>query len=170
MSVALPAAKPAILRVGLAGLVTAAALALASCAAPPASLPGLEGTRWELAVVTSMDDAQPPLKPAAAARYTIEFAAEGRLQLQLDCNLGRGTWQASPAPDATPARRSGSLVLGPIASTRAACPPGSLEPRLLALLPFVRSYVIERGQLHLALQADGGILSWNPAAAPAAAR
>lgn len=141
------------------------ALALSGCAAAPpdATLLQLEGRRWELAQITSMDDAQAPLKPPDPRRYWIELGSGGQLQLGLDCNQGRASWQSQPAPDSKPQRRSGSLTLGPIASTRAACPPGSLAPRLSALLPHVRSYVIERGQLHLALMADGGILSWNPA-------
>lgn len=118
---------------------------------------------------TSMDESQPPLQPSEAGRYWLEFTADGRLMLGLDCNKGRSSWQSQPSPDSIPARRAGSLSLGPIAATRMACPPGSLEPKLSSLLPFVRSYVIERGQLHLALMADGGILSWNPAAVPAVA-
>jgi hypothetical protein len=43
-----------------------------------------------------------------------------------------------------------------------ACPAGSLEPRLSALFPYVRSFVIENGTLHLSLMADGGIVSWDP--------
>lgn len=140
---------------------------LTDCAAPPiptTTLPGLEGTRWQLAVVTSMDDSQPPLRPADPPRYTIEFATDGRLLVQLDCNRGHATWKAEPAPDASAKRRSGSLQFGPLATTRMACPPGSLEPRLAAMLSYVRSFVIEDGQLHLWLMADGGILSWNPVA------
>lgn len=110
-----------------------------------------------------MDDSQAPLRPTDPARYTLDFAADGRLLLRLDCNIGRTTWRAAPAPGSGPERRSGSLGFGPIATTRVACPPGSIEPRLVAMLPYVRSFVIERGQLHLALQADGGILSWKPA-------
>lgn len=144
------------------------ALILAGCATPPPApaahrSTGLEGTRWEFAVFSSMDDAQPPLRPADPTRYALDFAVDGRLMLRLDCNSGRTTWQAVPAPDSGLARRSGSLSFGPIATTRMACPPGSLEPRLTAVLPYVRSFVIEHGQLHLALQADGGILSWNHA-------
>lgn len=116
-----------------------------------------------------MDDAQLPLRPSDPTRYTLEFATDG-VRLRLDCNSGRTTWTAVPAPDSGPARRSGSLGFGPIATTRVACPPGSLEPRLAKLLPYVRSFVIERGQLHLALQADGGILSWNPAPPSSAPR
>jgi heat shock protein HslJ len=146
---------------------------LAGCAAAPlpATAPlGLEGTRWQLAVVNSMDDAQPPLRPADPARYTIEFTVDRRLLVQLDCNRGHATWTAEAAPDASAQRRSGSLMFGPLATTRMICPPGSLEPRLAAIFPYVRSFVIENGQLHLALLADGGILSWNPVAADRATR
>lgn len=146
---------------------------LAGCAATPiptAKSIGLEGTRWQLAVVTSMDDSQPPLRPADPARYTIEFAADGRLLVQLDCNRGHAQWKAEPAPDASAERRSGSLLFGPLATTRMACQTSSLEPRLAAILPYVRSFVIENGQLHLSLMADGGIVSWNPVAADRPAR
>lgn len=43
------------------------------------------------------------------------------------------------------------------------CPPGSLAPRLMRDLPFVRGYLLRVGSLHLSLLADGGILSWAPA-------
>lgn len=53
--------------------------------------------------------------------------------------------------------------LGPLASTRAACGPDSLAPRLASSWPYVRSYLIEGGRLHLGLMADGGVLTWTPA-------
>lgn len=34
---------------------------------------------------------------------------------------------------------------------------------MMRQLPFVRSYLLRDGQLHLSLMADGGILSWMPA-------
>jgi heat shock protein HslJ len=109
-----------------------------------------------------MSEEVPPARPTGGRPYTLSFDADGQLRLQLDCNRGRATWQAEPAPDATAQRSSGSLRLGPLATTRAACPPGSLEPRLVRELPFVRSFVIEGGRLHLALMADGGIQTWGP--------
>ena len=47
-------------------------------------------------------------------------------------------------------------------STRAACPPGSLYNRVVKDMPFVRSFVIKDGGLHLALMADGGIYNYSP--------
>lgn len=149
----------------------ALALGLLGCAAPTTPAPLLlEGGRWELAAITSMDDTQPLQKPVDASRYWIEFGANGRMLLKFDCNTGHSTWHAEPSSDSGPARRAGSLKLGAMATTRAACPPDSLEPRLIRLLPYVRSYVIERGHLHLSLMADGGILSWAPASRPASER
>lgn len=156
--------------IGPAGAATrplrALALTLvAGCTAAPATRPaadGLAGTAWALEAVVSMADEQPTLRPDDPARYTLAFGADGRAQLRLDCNQASAGWQAEPAPGASAARRSGSLVFGPLASTRAACVPGSLAPRLARDLAYVRSYVIEGGRLHLALMADGGVLRWTP--------
>lgn len=160
--------------IGVAGVAARPLLAamlslLAGCAAAPAAHPaaqGLAGTAWVLEAVVSMADDQPALRPDDPARYTLVFGTDGQAQLRLDCNRGSAGWQAEPAPGASAARRSGSLVFGPLASTRAACEPGSLAPRLVRDLPYVRSYVIESGRLHLALMADGGILRWAPLARP----
>lgn len=141
---------------------------LTACSGGPTALPtapaepGLSGTRWQLQQLTSMSDEVPPARPASAGQYTLAFEADGRLLLRLDCNRGTGRWQAQAAPASNAQRRSGSLQLGPLATTRAACPPGSLESRLLRELPAVRSFVIEGGRLHLALMADGGIQTWAP--------
>ena len=82
------------------------------------------------------------------------------------CNRGSATWQARAATGDTPGRRSGSLEFGALATTRAMCPPASLEPRLVKALPYVRSYVLMDGRLHLSLFADGGILVFAPAPRP----
>jgi len=139
------------------------AASLVGCAAqaPPAS--PLAGTRWQLVAIQSMDDAQGTLRPAEPARYTLEFGVDGRVAVRLDCNRGSATWQIEPAARSEPHRASGQLLLGPLATTRAMCPPDSLAPRLASSWPYVRSYLIEAGQLHLSLMADGGVLTWAPA-------
>jgi len=50
--------------------------------------------------------------------------------------------------------------MGPLSTTRATCPPDSLAPRLASSWPYIRSYLIEAGHLHLSLMADGGIYVW----------
>ena len=73
------------------------AASMVGCAAvgPPAS--PLAGTRWQLVSIQSMDDAQGTVRPPEPARYTLEFGADGRVAVRLDCNRGSATWQAQPA-------------------------------------------------------------------------
>ncbi|RVT50929.1 META domain-containing protein [Rubrivivax albus] len=154
--------RPAVLA-GTAVVSAMAAAVMAGCAAamgPGTAAPAtLEGTQWQLVALQSMDDAQGTTRPADPGAYTLHFGPEGRAALRVDCNRAMGTWQVTPAADG----RSGALQFGPLAGTRAMCPPESLAPRLMRDLPFVRSYLLRDGQLHLSLMADGGILSWAPA-------
>jgi hypothetical protein len=109
-----------------------------------------------------MDDAVGRTRPADPSRYTLQLAADGRASLQLDCNRATASWtaQASAEPD------NGSFRFGPLATTRAQCPPPSLSQRLATQIPYVRSYLIRNGHLHLSLFADGGILEWEPLIRP----
>lgn len=132
-----------------------AGFAAAAWAAPPS----LQGTLWQLQAIESPDDRQGVTTVTPPSRFTIEFGRDGRASLQLDCNRGSGPYTVSPAGDAA----SGSLQLGPIATTRRLCAPGSLAPRVERDLPHIRSYLLRDGQLHLSLMADGGIYHWVPA-------
>jgi len=116
---------------------------------------GLAGTAWELVKIQFMDDSA--AVPDAASKYSLEFLAEGRVAIRADCNRGAGTWQsASP----------GRLEFGPIAATRALCPPGSIADTYLAQFEWVRSYLLRGGHLFLATMADGAIVEFRPAAVP----
>jgi para-nitrobenzyl esterase len=94
------------------------------------------------------------LTPDDKSKYTLAFGADGLLSARIDCNRGRGGWK-SP--------EKSRLELGPMAVTRAACPPGSLHDRIVKDLPYVRSYVLKDGRLHLSLMADGGTYEFEPA-------
>ena len=128
-------------------------------AAPPAEVtyqnepPRLEGTSWRLVEFRGGD--KTVLRPDYPEKYTIAFGFDGRLRVRIDCNRGVATWR-SPAPP--------QLELGPLALTRAICPPGSLHDHLLEQWPYVRSYVIRNGHLFLWLMADGGIYEFEPTA------
>ncbi len=150
---------------------------LSACAATPEQLPGngptvgiilgraiqadtteaLVGTSWQLVSIQSMDDAQGTTKIAEPQRFTLRFDADGRAILRLDCNRGNGKWAAKPT-----SASSGSLSFGPIATTRAMCPPPHLDERLARDLGYVRSYLLKDGNLYLSLMADGGIYEWQP--------
>lgn len=119
----------------------------------------LGGTHWRLERITSMDDAQAPKVPAAQQPIELHFGLDGRATLRLDCNRGMAGFEASRSNGG---EASGALQFGALASTRAACAPGSLEPVVLKQLPYVRGWLLRDGRLHLSLMADGGILSFVP--------
>jgi len=115
---------------------------------PPANL---AGTSWQLVRIQSMDDKV--ATPDSRSKYTIAFGTDGRVSLRVDCNRGSGTWKSV---------EPGQLVFGPLAMTRAMCPPGSLHDRIVKDMGYVRSYVMKDGHLFLSLMADGGIYDFEP--------
>lgn len=117
----------------------------------PQAPEGLGGTEWQLVRFQGGDGAV--LVPDERSKYTLAFGADGRLSARIDCNRGRGAWKS---PD------RGRLELGPMAVTRAMCPPGSLHDHMIRQLPYVRSYVLKDGRLFLALMADGGNFEFEP--------
>ena len=118
---------------------------------PPNAATDLGGTSWQLVKFQSGDDKT--LTPDDKAKYTISFDTDGRVSARIDCNRGTGTWKSSGPSQ---------LQFGPLALTRAACPPGSLHDRIAKDWEFVRSYVIKNGHLFLSLMADGGIYDFEP--------
>lgn len=133
-------------------------LAMVACAPKPAvdgataSATGLAGTDWRLIEIQSMDDAQGVTRVATPDSYIISFAPDGQVAVKLDCNRGTGRWQS----DGT-----ATLRVGPLATTKALCPPPSLGERLAVQLDGVRSYLVEDGRFNMSLMADAGILVWE---------
>ena len=121
----------------------------------------LAPSSWRLVEFQSMDDAIGTMRPEDPSRYTMTLNDDGTVAMQLDCNRASGTWSAEPAADGT----SGGFVFGPLAMTRAFCPPPSMDQSLATQTGFVRSFVLRDGRLYLSLMADGGILVWERAAA-----
>jgi heat shock protein HslJ len=118
----------------------------------------LAGTRWRLVRFLSMDDAIGEIRPDDPAVYTMALNADGSVQMQLNCNRASGTWSIDPASD----RLSGSFSFGRLATTRAQCPPPSMDERIAADAQWVRGYLLRDGRLNLSLMADGGIYTWEP--------
>jgi para-nitrobenzyl esterase len=135
--------------------VRALVLAFGCCACAHTELQNsaadLGGTSWQLVKFQGSDDKT--LTPDDTAKYTIVFGTDGSLSARIDCNRGRGTWK-SPG--------SNQLQLGPLALTRAMCPPGSLHDQIAKDWQFVRSYTMKNGHLFLSLMADGGIYEFKP--------
>lgn len=88
----------------------------------------------------------------APERYTLELAPNGRLLVRADCNRGTGSFRIG----------AGTIALGPIATTRMACPPGSLDARYLADLQRAARFFVAGGVLHLELPADAGTMRFAP--------
>jgi heat shock protein HslJ len=92
------------------------------------------------------------LESPAPERYTLELAANGRLLVQADCNRGTGSFRIG----------EGTIAFGPIATTRMACPPGSLDARYLADLQRAAAFFVQDGSLHLVLPEDAGTMRFAP--------
>jgi para-nitrobenzyl esterase len=134
----------------------AALLVVFACSAreqtpPPNAAADLGGTSWQLVKFQGGDDKT--LTPDDKAKYTIQFSTDGGLSARIDCNRGRSAWKSSG---------SSRLQLGPLALTRAQCPPGSLHDQIVKHWEFIRSYIIKDGHLFLSLMADGGIYEFEP--------
>jgi para-nitrobenzyl esterase len=131
-----------------------ALLALGCAQAPPQPAgDGLVGTVWQLVRFRGGDDRV--LTPADRTRYTLAFGTDGRVSARIDCNRGSGSWKSDG---------KSQIEFGPMAVTRAMCPPGSMDmhDHILKQLPHIRSYVIKNGRLFLSLMADGGTYEFEP--------
>ncbi|HEX9189559.1 MAG TPA: META domain-containing protein, partial [Vicinamibacteria bacterium] len=108
--------------------------------------------------IRSMDDAVGTKRPADPSLYTMRLNADGTVNLRLNCNRATGTWSAEPSAEPS----NGRFTFGPLAMTRALCPPPSLDETIAAHSPFIRGYFLKDGRLSLSLMADGGIWLWEP--------
>lgn len=138
------------------GLVAAGAMLFAADAS--ATDNPLAGTSWRLVEIQSMDDAAGTVRPEDPSDFTMRLNEDGTVNLVLDCNRANGTWLAEPSADAT----NGRFEFGPLAATKALCPPPSLDESIAAQARYIRGYLLRDGRLHLSLMADGGIWTWEP--------
>ncbi|MGG5818321.1 META domain-containing protein [Falsiroseomonas sp. HW251] len=138
----------------------AAALGTAALASVLAACSGLlvpaqlVGTSWQL---TELRDDGRVTRVEDPTRYTMAFNQYHELALRLDCNRGSG--RATVTPRVT----AGEIAFDPIATTRAACPPGSLDTRVAQALQATRAYAVRDGVL--TMSAPGGTQTvWRRAA------
>ncbi len=80
------------------------------------------------------------------SRYTVLFQAGGKVAVQADCNRGSGSY----------ALNGSALSFGPLAMTRAMCPPGSRDGEFLAALSAVTGQAFRGNDLVLTLKSDSG--------------
>lgn len=89
--------------------------------------------------------------PPVPEQYTIQLGDGGKVVARLDCNHGGGTYQIT----------DGQITFGPMATTRMACPPGSLADRFAKELREVRSFYVESNDLYLEIP-GGGTMRFSP--------
>ena len=92
---------------------------------------------------------------AAPDRYTIEFQADGRVQVRADCNRG-GAGYAAGADRA--------LSITAVATTKMGCPAGSQGAEFVRQLADVGGYDFVDGNLVLILKSNAGAMRFSAAA------
>ena len=106
---------------------------------------------WEWVQRTSNGGQEVLITVPNPESYTVLFDDEGLFSTQLDCNNGAGTYTS-------PSIGSIFMELGP--TTRAACPPDSLEGEMVNMFGPAQSYVLEEdGQVLIFKWVAGG--SWD---------
>jgi heat shock protein HslJ len=121
---------------GAIGEVSVPGPAPAAGTKPAAVGPSLAASSWYwLGTIGSGEFAA----PADPDSFNLEFLDGGQLAAQIDCNRGSSSWRQDGS----------SLRIGPLATTRMACPPGSEATRFGRQLGQVRSAALVRGLLEL---------------------
>jgi heat shock protein HslJ len=87
----------------------------------------------------------------APERYTLQFGSDGRASVRADCNRGSGSY----------ALEGSKVSFGPIASTRAMCPPGSKDNDFLKGLQQASGHLVEGDDLVLTLKFDSGSMRFT---------
>ena len=113
--------------------------------------PSISGTEWQLVEIQMMNDRV--IVPQAPSHYTVLFASDGSFAARADCNRLSGSY----------ADIDSQLLFGPIASTKALCPAGSLYEIYTNAMHAAHSYVLQDGQFFLSFGPDSGILRFEPA-------
>ncbi|MBE9140056.1 META domain-containing protein [Nodosilinea sp. LEGE 07088] len=112
-----------------------------------ASIPELVGTTWQLQQIQFNDGALLVAEPPE--NYTVEFLEDGGLVVQADCNRGRGEFTTTD---------DSRLEVSPIATTRAACPEGSIGDEFVQSLNNSAIYFFQDGDLFIDLAFDSGTM------------
>jgi heat shock protein HslJ len=133
-------------------LVALVALGLVGCGHGTSGDPAraqLAGVTWQLEAIER--DSGEIVTVDDPSRYTARFGEDGRATVRSDCNVCAGTCHLD----------KNALVIGPLACTRAACPPGSLHSACEAALSTVSGFTVSDGTLVLAF--SGGRLRYRAA-------
>jgi heat shock protein HslJ len=107
--------------------------------------PALTGVTWTLQEIRGGSS---PASPGDPSLYTLTFGDDGRVAVRADCNSGSGSYTVTGS----------QITIGPVATTRVACPPGSLYDQFMQAIEAANSFTFSEGQLLLVWPEDGGTL------------
>ena len=130
---------------------------VASSTADPNFNNSLENTSWHFVEFQSMDDGIGTKRPRDPSLYTMSLDEDGTVNMRLNCNSARGQWSFESGKDGV----SGRFEFGPLAVTRATCPPPGMGEKIAADAQYIRGYLLDNDRLYLSLMADAGIYVWE---------
>lgn len=84
-------------------------------------------------------------------RYTLQLGMDGRAAMRFDCNRGGGEYEIG----------EGTIDFGVMMSTRAACPPDTLDHVFMKQLDEVTSFFVQDDQLYLEMPMDSGTMRFE---------
>ncbi len=120
--------------------------------AAPEDPTGLVGGSWQWAQITD------PVNGAVAIeepeKYTAEFLTDGTVNVQADCNSGRGTYTTT---------NGSGIEISDLAMTRALCEEGSMSDDFVMYLQSAAIYFFEDAALYMDLPADSGTMMFDSA-------
>ena len=111
----------------------------------------ITGFAWRLVAIQWADGHA--TRPADPAGYLFELGADGRVSGKADCNRMMGTYTIDAQ----------TLRFGPLATTRMACPPGSVDADWLRALAAADSWLVRDGHLHITMTGKAGTIELEPA-------
>jgi heat shock protein HslJ len=115
----------------------------------PGGGPSLVGKEWRWQRSMYSNDTQNV--PTEPERYTLTLQPEGKVNIRADCNRGGGSYVLD--------RNKISITI--THTTRAACPPGSLEQPYIRDLNGVATWFFKDGSLYLDIRYDTGTMKFS---------
>lgn len=120
----------------------------------PQKTPGATVFTSPVGFVWKWEGTQTPVErivPQDPTRYTIEFLPDTTVVARVDCNRGRGPFT----------RNGPAITIGPLATTRMACPEGSLDIVFAKQLEAARVMFFRGDTLYMDLYADSGTMQFT---------
>lgn len=111
----------------------------------PAPTPTLSGPTWRwVRIVTPVETIEAP----GTGTYTLQLSDSNRISGTADCNRMAGSYSADGP----------GLRIGPLITTRMACPPGGLGTRYTQWLEAASNYFFRDDTLYVDLKMDSGTM------------